>query len=263
MTLVPLSQPEPLPEEPEEPAPSRRRRFLIIIGVVIALILGGGSATYLLLNSSLTANRSADSPYTPPVSEPSRTDSATDPTSASPSASGSASASASTSRSASPSHTPTAPPPGGGGGGGVPVPVTYRVTDLCASADLTPIQHVAGASGSTVSDNKPFPSGYTDYICSGTYGKIAFRVDAWIFSDPTAASASYADDKSAVGGEVVGGVGRDAFGSPNGDAYGLWGVDGNLKFKVRIQANEAGHPPPTLRQAAIDTARATLPKLRA
>ncbi len=256
MTLSLYSAPEPEPEPtPEETAPGGRRRLWIIIGAVAAVLLFGASATYLLVNASITRNGgSPPGAYSPPTGlDPS--DTPTAQASASPSASASPAASRTT---ASPGRTATTAP--GTGAGGPAVPVSYRVAgNLCPSVDLTELKSASGQPTGDPLDTQGTKSNYTDYGCgvhNQSTGKPAIQVDAMIFADAAAASASFESDKI-PGVEPIGGVGTQAIGSTGTAAFYLIVLDGNLKFKVWVSTTSAA-----VRQAAINTAKATLPKLR-
>jgi hypothetical protein len=261
MSLMLHPQTEPGPA-PEGSAGSRRRQYLIILGMVVVLILGGGSAAYLLLNSSLTTNHAAPGGYPPPVVDPTVVG-ATDEASASASASAPPSVGASVPASTStlPSGNPTTKPSGAGG----PPPPTYRLSSgqLCPAMDFTTIRQAAGdpltRSGQTTEP------GDVIYSCSGGFGqsqKIKVFADAVIFPAPAGAAASYGADKT--GGDHVVGVGSDATGLfPTGGGFTLLVLDANLELKIHLIAVGGQPVPSTLRQWAIDTARGTLPHLRA
>jgi hypothetical protein len=254
MTFSLYSAPDPEPI-PERPAPSGTRRLWIIIGTVVAVLLFGASATYLLVNASISPNGGTPpGAYSPPPGiDP--TDPPTDQASASLSASASASPSASRA-SASPGRTGPVVPTGPG----VPATVNYRIADnLCHSVDLTELKSAAGQPTGGPLDAQGTKSNYTDYGCgvhNQTTGNVAIQVDAMIFGDATSASASFESDKI-PGVEPVSGVGTQAIGSTGTVAFYLIVLDRNLKFKVWVNTTSAA-----VRQSAINTAKATLPKLR-
>jgi hypothetical protein len=129
--------------------------------------------------------------------------------------------------------------------------------------DFTTIQRAAGdpltRSGQTTE------SGDVVYSCSGGFGrsqKIKMFADAVIFPAPAGATASYAADKA--DGDHVAGVGSDATGLlPTSGGFTLLVLDANLEFKIHLIAVGGQPVPSTLRQWAIDSARGTLPHLRA
>jgi hypothetical protein len=258
MSLMLYGQGEPEPV-PDEPAERPKRRYLIILGMVVVLILAGGSAAYLLLNSGLGGNSHASGPDLPPVAD-SPTVEPSDSAGATPSDSASASASASASHSVPPSRGPSGKasvPPGG------PAAGAYRVAsgDLCTSMDFAAIEAVGGPG--TKGGDHTDKSTYTDFSCQGSFGDtghVKMTANAFVFTSPAAAAASYASDKT--GTDHVTGVGTDATGSlPTAGGYVLIAYDGNLEFKIRL-IGVGGQPNPArLRDVAIDTIRNSLPKL--
>jgi hypothetical protein len=254
MTISLFSEPEPTPEES---APGSRRRLWIILGSVLALLLFAASATYLLVYTG-HSGPSATPPgaYSPPAGLDSPSDTPSDQASAGPS--GSAGPSAGHSAGASPGKTGTPGPTGG-----VPAPVSYRVAgNLCPSVDLTELKSAAGQPTGAPTDDHGEKSNYTDYTCTlnpAAGGSAAvIRIEAMIFADAGSAATSFeSSDKTASGIEPVGGVGSQAVGSTGTSNYYLVTQDGNLKFKIWVSTSSAA-----VRQAAINTARATLPKLR-
>ena len=252
--------PEPVPEpEPAEPMPGSKRRFWLILGTVFAVLLFGGSATYLLISSSHSHSAaSAPGTFTPPADGDTLTDAPSDDPSAAPDASASVGGRPSHGASATPGTTDSPPP---GGPGASVAPGAYHVADnLCPSVDLTKIKSAAGPPAGEPTDSQQGKSNYTDYGCSshhqGSGGKVTVQVDAMIFADAAAASASFNDDKT-PSVEPVSGIGSSAIGSTGGGPYYLIVLDGNLKFKIWTSVSN-----PSMRQAAIDTAKSTLPKLR-
>jgi hypothetical protein len=250
MTVSLYGEPEPLPEEP---APRSRRRLWIIIGAAIAVLLFAASATYLLVNAGHSVNGSTPpGAYSPPAGLDSPSDTPTDLPSVTPSAGASAS------RSASPSPTRTGTP--GPTGTGVPVPVSYRVAgNLCPSVDLTALKSAAGQPTGGPIDDHGDKSNYTDYSCTldpPAGGSPIIQVNAMIFADAASASTSFQSDMI-PGTAPVSGVGTQAVASTGTARFYLTVLDGNLKFKVSVNTTSA-----SIRQAAIDTAKATLPKLR-
>jgi hypothetical protein len=246
MSLSQFADPEP---EPEESAPVGRRRLWIILGVVAALLLFAASATYLLVYAGHSGS-SATPPgaYSPPSGLDSQGDTASGP--ASPSASAGPSA----------SRKPGTPGPTGGV---PPIPVRYRVAgNLCPSVDLTELKSAAGKATGSPIDGQADKSNYTDYSCAlnpAAGGSVpVIRIEAMIFADAGSAAASFeSSDKTAAGIEPVVGVGTQAVASTGTGAFYLVTQDGNLKLKVWVNTTSAA-----VRQAAIDTAKLTLPKLR-
>jgi hypothetical protein len=257
MSLMLFGQSEPEPT-PEEPAHDSRRRYLIILATVIAVILGGGSAAFLLLNSGPKINRTAPNTYTPPTDATS--------TGGPDTASASVSPTASPSRSPSPSRSASARPSASGA-----TPVVFRVSPdhLCPSVDFAPVEQVAGSPSTAPNvDNHTDKSNYVDYHCEATYGKVKAFVDAMIFNDAESASASYTGNKSAdqatiAGVEQLGGIGSDAYGYVASTRYVIWATQGNMVFKIYVNATGGVPPPGRLRDPAIASAKGTIPRLRA
>jgi hypothetical protein len=266
MSLVLYGQtgPEPAPEPPPEPG---RRRYLIILGMVVLLILGGGSAAYLLLSSSVPASPRSSGGYPPPVVDPT-TVAASDAASASADASPAASAPASASPSVSPpaSHAPTpgrTPTPKPTGAGAPPPAGPYRLPSgqLCPAMDFTTIAQTAGAPA--VSSGRGADP--VDFSCAGGFGptqKVQVQADAFIFPSAGAAEARFTTDSA--GGDHVTGVGSDASGTiPDIGGFTLFVLDANLELEIHLIGVGGTPVPSTLRQWAIDSARGTLPHLRA
>jgi hypothetical protein len=258
MSLMLFGQSEPEPT-PEEATGRGRRRYLIILVTVIAVILGGGSAAFLLLNSGPNLNRTAPNAFTPPTD-------ATSTGGPEPSASGTASPTASPSHSPSPSRSPSAHP-----STSAVSPVVFRVPpdNLCPSIDFASVQQVAGTSATAPNvESHTDGRNYVDNICDATFGKIKSHVDAFIFADATSAASFYAgnksNDQSTVPGiESLGGIGRDAYGYIANNRYVIWSTEGNLVFKIYLNATGGVPPPGKLRDPAIASARGTIPRLRA
>jgi hypothetical protein len=255
LTLFGQSEPEPTPEKP---ARESRRRYLIILVTVVAVILGGGSAAFLLLNSGPSVNHTAPNTYTPPTDATS--------TGTPEAASASVSPTASPSHSTSPSRSPSARPSASGA-----TAVVFRVPPdhLCPLVDFAPVEQVAGSpSTAPYVDNHTDKSNYVDYHCDGTFGKVKAFVDAMIFADTGAAAASYAGNKTAdqstiAGVEQLSGIGNDAYGYVASTRYVIWATQGNLVFKIYVNATGGVPPPGQLRDPAIASARGTIPRLRA
>jgi hypothetical protein len=260
MSLMLFGQAEPEPV-PEETAPSHRRRYLLILGLVIALILAGGSAAYLILSSSVSVNRGPQGAPPGPLTE---TTTPAGDAGTGASATPGASPDASASHGASPGRSAGTTPGGNGGGPGAPGPVTYRVPsdELCPAVDFTAI-HAKLGTGDPGSDHTDNPtSHYVDYICAGTFaGKVAVRIEAFIFTSSGDAAASYASEKR---GDHVDGVGSDAtgFAANDGKQFWLYATDGNLKIRIYQKVSDTSVSVATLRDVAISTAKATLPRLR-
>jgi hypothetical protein len=250
MSLMSFGPAGPEPS-PEETTPSHQRRYLVILGLVIALILAGGTAAYLILSSSVSVNPGPRGAPPGPLSETTTPADSTGPAT-SPGALASASAGHSTS-------------PGAGGGPGAAGPVTYRVPsdELCPAVDFTAI-HAKLGTGDPGSDHTDNPtSHYTDYICAGTFaGKVTVRIEAFIFAASGDATASYASEKR---GDHVNGIGSDAtgFAANDGKQFWLYATDGNLKIRIYQKVADTSVSVATLRDVAISTAKATLPRLRA
>jgi len=168
------------------------------------------------------------------------------------------------------------PPPGGGGnggsnGGGNGGAAAYAVkTDLCADADLAPLKAVLPV----VKDLKPqqLPrNAATLYACDGTAAKSdAFKdvgfisLSAYIYETAEAASGQY--EASTARGmtdvQPVAGLGQKAVSYLDGTRQVRVAVlDGAFFFSVSWTANGASIPD-GVRQALVDTARATVAKLK-
>jgi hypothetical protein len=141
---------------------------------------------------------------------------------------------------------------------------------LCPAVDFAPLSGLAGAaSGIPQDQQKDYgESGYTDYSCLQRYAQGSGTIQAEIFSSAPTAGAWYDIARaSATGPANVTGVGTASFDylvpASNIETYRLWVHDGNLAFGVTIQVNVANPPNEArLRTAAVDLAKASIPKLR-
>jgi hypothetical protein len=155
-------------------------------------------------------------------------------------------------------------------------PVRYRIDgDLCAAVDFAPAARFAAQPTSEPNADHSDKSDFTVYTCDRSYAQsgvdLATNASASIYRDAATASSRYADTKAhaPAGSQVeqVSGLGTNAFGylSVKGKArtYQLYVVDGNLQLGVRLKITTSS-PPTTeaLRAAAVDIARATLPKIK-
>ncbi len=256
-------------EAPQQPEiePSKRRRMLVWAGgaavVIVALVAGGW---LVFANHGTGADRGDNGSVVMPAAPE-------DPVTASPDSTDSTApaASASASRSVSPTHSGPAAPTGGPGTPAPGLPVSYRVTTtLCPAVDFAPLAGLAGtASGSPEDQQKDYgESGYTDHSCLQRYGQGSGNIQAEIFGSPTAAGAWNDTTRANTTGTAdVTGVGTAAFdylvSGSNIETYRLWVRDGNLGFGVTIQVKGANLPTQAkLRTAAVDIAKASIPKLR-
>jgi hypothetical protein len=236
---------------PARPDPSTRRRALIWAGGVSAAIVALAAAGWLVFgNNGSGPEPAAGGSVVTPADSPT----------------GTATASQTPSRAVAPGV-----PTGGPGTPAPGLPVSYRVaTDLCPSVDFAPLSGLAGAaSGGPGSGQKDYgESGYTDYSCLQKYVQGSANVQAEIFGDPAGAGAWYDSSRTnAVAPADVAGVGSAAFEylvpGDRIETYRLWVRDGNLDFGVTVQVKGDNLPgPKTLRAAAVNVAKAAMPKLR-
>lgn len=174
---------------------------------------------------------------------------------------------------------PTPTPSGGGSSGssgGNAGAVSYAVkTDLCADADLAPLKAVLPAVKHLKSQKQPASGGLTFFSCSGEASKTDayddigfFSLQAFFFdaADGAAAAEQYERDtdtsrNSVKDAQPVPGLGQRAVSLIDGLHVSVFVLDGTLEFIATWSPNMTSIPA-GVREALVETARATLAKLK-
>jgi hypothetical protein len=168
-----------------------------------------------------------------------------------------------------------APTPGGGGSSsGNAGAFSYAVkTDLCADADLAPLKAVLPAVKDLKSQQLPASGGLTFFSCSGEASKTDayddigfFSLQAFIFDAADRAAEQYENNtdtnrSSVKDAQPVPGLGQRAVSFIDGLLVSVYVLDGTLEFIATWSPNGSSIPA-GVREALVETTRATLAKLK-
>jgi hypothetical protein len=157
---------------------------------------------------------------------------------------------------------------GGGTGGGGGGEAAYAVTDLCAQADLSPLQAVLPVVTNLEPDSQQEP-GYQAFYCAGnagtsdTYDGVGFvSLSAYVYEDPARAAEAYVYYGS-ESPQPLADLGAEARSYVENERQAIVEVlDGQLFFVAKWSPN-TGTVPETVPPALVESVRATLPNLRA
>ena len=162
---------------------------------------------------------------------------------------------------------PTTNPGGGGGGGGA----EYKVTDLCAQADFAPLKAVLPVVTELKPDQRT-GDGYTVYSCAGQaaktdqYDDIGFiTLKAYDYGSSDQAAEHYETETTSAGVtdlQPAAGLGDQGSSYINDPEVTVVAQIGNLLLLAHWSPN-SGPIPGGVREALVETAKATVSKLKA